>query len=409
MGVYEPITFDNAGDALRHIANTGFNFGGAPVSGRDILLSDRIVGIFADIAANLRDDKQLIKLLQDQGALSVLRDAARATASEKGLAIKRAVSILPFAKTEGEALLYMFADALGWDLNQPEPVPEAEEYGNTVANILNSGFTAMKDGWIYCGYGDRGLHKTQPEAAADIRLNDDDCEYINVLGDWVYYRNNSDGGKIYKTRTSGYGRVKLNDDDSRPIWVTGGQVYYGSENDGGKFCSVDINGGRKIILGDKFRFVDIDFDIKWQRKYPGSGIIPEPGLVNFAGGWIYYCDMNPVSKRGEQIRYNKVRPDGNDMTTIYEIYPSKNYYADDLYFDEEYIYYTIHTAEGEDDLYRLNINAARKGNPYHKIRRLKYTGYHLFNFTGGWIYRKHGGGISRFRNDGSDFTEVCAF
>ena len=104
---------DTAQGVLTHIAN---NFG------VDVLLGSKIVSCFADITrSQLLDEKKLIKILADEGALDCLNEALGKPESEQAVAIKRAVARLPFAKAEGEEMLLYFATALGWQLQKPQP------------------------------------------------------------------------------------------------------------------------------------------------------------------------------------------------------------------------------------------------------------------------------------------------
>ena len=50
--------------------------------------------------------------------------------------------------------------------------------------------------------------------------------HINVLGDWIYYVNNSDDLHIYKIKTDGTGRKKLSDTFADYMTVVGDYIYY---------------------------------------------------------------------------------------------------------------------------------------------------------------------------------------
>ena len=109
----EAQNLDTAQGVLAHIAD---NFG------TDMLLGSKIVSYFADITrSQLSAEKKLIKILADEGALDCLKEAIGKPESEQAVAIKRAVACLPFAKAEGEEMLYNFAAALGWQLPKSQP------------------------------------------------------------------------------------------------------------------------------------------------------------------------------------------------------------------------------------------------------------------------------------------------
>jgi hypothetical protein len=112
---------DSAEAALRHIAE---NYGA------DVLLGSKIVTYFADVTRNqLRDEKELIKILQEKGALECLKEAMQKPVSEQKTAIKRAMSKLPkfLGPEDSEAMLRGFAAALGWQLPQPQPAPPPKQ------------------------------------------------------------------------------------------------------------------------------------------------------------------------------------------------------------------------------------------------------------------------------------------
>ena len=111
---------DSADAALRYIAD---NFGA------DALLGSKIVSNFADVTRNqLKDEKELIKILSEKGALECLKDAVQKPASEQEIAIKRAIAKLPkFLRSEdADAMLRKFAAALGWQLPKPRAAVASE-------------------------------------------------------------------------------------------------------------------------------------------------------------------------------------------------------------------------------------------------------------------------------------------
>ena len=62
--------------------------------------------------------------------------------------------------------------------------------GNTVGNIVNYGLIAMSDGWIYYHNPTVGgyLFKMRIDGSERTKLNEDASFFINVMGDWIYYR-----------------------------------------------------------------------------------------------------------------------------------------------------------------------------------------------------------------------------
>ena len=112
----EPATTDSAKAALCYISA---NFG------IDVLLGSKVVSCFADITrGQFPAEKKLIKILAEEGALDCLKEAIGKPETEQAVAVKRAVARLPFAKVEGEEMLFDFASALGWKITKPQPAPQ---------------------------------------------------------------------------------------------------------------------------------------------------------------------------------------------------------------------------------------------------------------------------------------------
>ena len=112
-----PETFNNAKDALQFIADT---------YGTEALLAKNL---FSDIAPNLNDERELIKMFREKGVLEVLKDALTSSPQEQEKTIKRAMEKLPSClqnSLEAISLLNDFAAALGW-INVERPVEQQNE------------------------------------------------------------------------------------------------------------------------------------------------------------------------------------------------------------------------------------------------------------------------------------------
>ena len=100
-----PKTYDNVRDALGFIVD---NYGA------EALLTKNL---FSDIAPTLRDERELIKMFKEKGALEVLNGALNSPPSEHDLALKRAVAKLPaYLQNSPEVISLMndFAEVLNW-------------------------------------------------------------------------------------------------------------------------------------------------------------------------------------------------------------------------------------------------------------------------------------------------------
>lgn len=56
----------------------------------------------------------------------------------------------------------------------------------------------------------------------------DEVSYLNIIGDWIYYTNVSDGHKIYVVNKDGTARRKVNDEWSEGVQIVGDWAYYAS-------------------------------------------------------------------------------------------------------------------------------------------------------------------------------------
>ena len=120
-----PKSFDSLRDVLVYIASNTFTVSGKEINGRDILLSDKIVSFVSDMASSLTDERELLKIIRDKGALEVLKAAVNAPSPDRELSIKRAASRLPafMDKEVIVSVLYDFAEALGWGESSPAQTP----------------------------------------------------------------------------------------------------------------------------------------------------------------------------------------------------------------------------------------------------------------------------------------------
>lgn len=110
----------------------------------------------------------------------------------------------------------------------------------------------IKGDWIYYPNTLDGgkLYRIKTDGNGRQKLNNDCSGYINVTGDRIYYRNCSDVSKLYTIKTDGSDRQKLNDDMSWDINVLGDQIYYFNGNDGNKLYRINTDGSDMQKLSD---------------------------------------------------------------------------------------------------------------------------------------------------------------
>lgn len=152
--------------------------------------------------------------------------------------------------------------------------------------------------WIYYTSGTGILSKVKKDGTGSIipivgqTREVDKGFHLNVLGNWIYYSNYLDGGKLYKIRTDGSGvKMKLGDEVVDYINLGKNYIYYTSK---GKLyrLPIDSNGkikgeaikksslNNKIIQIDDLRITVPHYDVNLTLAEIEKKYIPEkvPGI-----------------------------------------------------------------------------------------------------------------------------------
>jgi hypothetical protein len=167
------------------------------------------------------------------------------------------------------------------------------------------------------------IHENEP-----ILLCDDNANFINVIGDWVYYVNWINDFFPYKIRTDGTERTMLCEDEAWNMVVVDEWIYYISRTDRGKLYKIRIDGTDRTMLSDDV-YMDFCVDDDWIYYARGFGF--DEGLVkmrtdgsekiildikvvthhefNVVDGWIYYSN-------DEFSGLYKIRTDGTENTKL---------------------------------------------------------------------------------------------
>lgn len=104
------------------------------------------------------------------------------------------------------------------------------------------------DGWAYYSIED-GIFRIRTNGKGNIRISEERASYMNIVGEWIYYRNLLGGkGYLYRIRTNGTERTRLNQDDSTNIIVAGNWVYYINMNDRWNIYRVNIDGSNRTRI-----------------------------------------------------------------------------------------------------------------------------------------------------------------
>jgi putative cell wall-binding protein len=274
--------------------------------------------------------------------------------------------------------------------------------GNSAGNIASRGTAAIQGDWIYYrdDYSSKGaLYKIKNDGTGKMKLTDDVTEYINVLGDWVYFVNNSDEGKIYKIKTDGTDKIKISDDTASYLSVLGDWIYYSNDSERFSLYKVKIDGSQKtLITSDSAFYLNLidesiyylnadDFAI-YRISTNGTGrtkvVSDESHVFNVVNGTIFYRNLS-------DRRLYSIGVDGMGKTKISDDTPIM------INSDENWIYYT----NGSDNyyLYKIRFDGTERTrlNTHISIQP---------SVIGDWIYYindyPNGTQIYKTRIDGSE-------
>ena len=246
--------------------------------------------------------------------------------------------------------------------------------GNTIGNAMNRGVITTQGEWVYYvnWSENQNLYKMLKDGSERTKLNDDKCSDINLLDDWIYYRNESDDKySIYRIHKDGTGRQKLNDDGGYLVSVVDGWIYY----------YVKFSVKRMRINGS-----DVETIAKSNYRYCVTN------------GWLYCTD----SETGGLCRISL--DDGKKQNVINNSGDwNINFTRFIVYGD--WLFFTRH--EGlNDKLYRVRSNGG-------DIKELSDDDCKILNIAYDWLYvyieesqNINVSGIYKMRFDGSDITKV---
>lgn len=243
--------------------------------------------------------------------------------------------------------------------------------GNTTSNIISGGFTAQQENWVYYGRHRPGydlirdLFRSTLDKTAEERLGDDNPSYINVLGDWIYYRHGMDNGRLYRRRLNGLNPTPLTSESVGSLLVVNEWIYYVNANDNMNLYRIRLDGTGRMKLNND-----------------------STTAINVVGDWVYYSNL------GDLGRAYRVRVDGTSRLRITE-FPTQmlTVHGDWMYFRNP----------NDEMIYRATIEGT---NPIRLSEDLTYE----LNVFGDFIYytvqNPPGGDLYRMRLDGSERTPM---
>jgi hypothetical protein len=221
--------------------------------------------------------------------------------------------------TESEPTL-----AISWPVvSDTENAADLNTSGTTCGNMSAGGQVAIQGKWAYFGaQGDGGkLYKIELTMPSDRqKICDDIARFINVIGDTIYYRNDSDGGTLYSIRTDGAERKKLGEAACSSVSVENGWIYFSTqEGEKAAFYRMRTDGSDPYVSGDWVYYVNKeDQGSLW--RVPAGGGEPQKVVAGveieyaIADGKLYYLG---TGQKGMAVFAAEL--DGSSAKEVYSV------------------------------------------------------------------------------------------
>lgn len=282
--------------------------------------------------------------------------------------------------------------------------------GNHHSNIIDSqGKIAYSGEWIFYSNGDEdgALYKIKEDGTAKQRISADKyCKYINVIGDWIFYKcNNALREYVYdlvKIKIDGSERSVVTSSFSITyVYVCDKKLYYKHDNG---FSILDLETGEKTLYnegnyympyveGDWVYFLD-SYDSSYgygklcKNRLGGTEKIQltdyNARKFNVYDGWVYYTDFN--------FSIRRVRVDGTQDSEVFS-----DGYVNMFNVSDGVIY------AGGREVFKIELN----GSSYTKFTTGIVADF-LFTLTDKYIYYEVSGKTYKIGKDGQkeQLTEI---
>lgn len=256
------------------------------------------------------------------------------------------------------------------------------EYGNTTGNILNMGFVAKKDDWIYYSnfFDKNKLYKISTDGSKKYRLSNAPAKLINVVNGWIYYTDVI-GMTVYKISSEGkygydllhgeyinsdYTDYLLNESNYNTplIFIDNMNVVnewiYISKPNSEKLFKIKTDNSKRVTLRDRISY-----------------------SVNLLNNVIYFIDeydTRRICTSIDKTLENSLDLYGNviaeDLFPNYFIVHEKYIFYKN--YDNEYWNYYNELPEGG-NIYRIDLDGANKVKITDSLVK-------TFNASGNWIF-----------------------
>lgn len=310
-------------------------------------------------------------------------------------------------------LMVFSSQGMGCKQTPPsDPAEVSNERGNSIGNLVNGGFTAQDQGWIYyMSMNPKGIYKIQESGTKKKRVCKDVANNINIVADWVYYINIEDNSRIYKVKTNGSKRQKLSDDKAWSLNVLGDWMYYCNTGENFAIYKMKTDGtNRQLLSSDDPFFVIAEQDWLYfgliqenskvyriqstdgsDRKAFNSLVSP---IFILQDTWVYFLKYN-FTKADNQLY--KMKMDGSQEQLLHENLIST------INVSGDWIYYINKSDQSR--LYRIKTD----GSENQKLYDEPFCSFP--NVVQDWVYfmvENKAGQLFRIHTDGTGYEVVVS-
>jgi hypothetical protein len=209
-------------------------------------------------------------------------------------------------------------------------------------------------------------------------IDQENAALINIVGDWIYFINNSSYGLVYKIKVDGTSRNLQDSIDHKFVNAN----KFGNENSNILNESLSSYQDNWVYFADRYGLFRATVDGS-QIYQITQGMIRN---INVVGEWVYYTVSMPSYDESNWLY--KVKIDGTEKTQL------NNGYCNNVLVYDDWIYYI--DSRGGGKFYRIKTDGSQKS----LITTEEYsTG--SFNIIDDWIYYTNNGSIYKMKIDGS--------
>lgn len=276
-------------------------------------------------------------------------------------------------------------------------------------NIYSNGMAGIQGEWIYySNWNDGGrLYRVKTDGSEEERINHDSVSNINVVGGWIYCCNESDSNRLYKISLDGSSKQMLTENSVYSVYVIGEWIFYRSGNciykiktDGeDENCLYGINTSGYFFVTSQWIYYLQNGDNAFYRAKPdGSQVekVTDELISEFQvlGDWVYYIKCS--SNANDNSRIFKMKLDGTCETRV------NSDVSHSINVDSNgWIYYSNYSDGFK--LFKIRCDGSEK-------TKINDENSQNLNIAGDWIYYTSNGpyGDEQFRikKDGSGKEKI---